>query len=124
QLPSDATLHCGLQSVGDGALVLDLEPYAGFWAGGDFNCYLDNLTGYGPAPDDYQCWVSIDPRRIADGNVAGWVTRVAGLMPQLYWPDFGQDPWACVGYLNQCIQLAGGDASRVIPVLSSAADPS
>ena len=121
--PMDADLHSTLQAYGDGTLVLDVEPYRGFWKGGDFNAYLDRLIGYGPARDDYQCWVSIDPRPSAwDAlNVDSWADRVAGLMPQLYWPDFGENPWNCVTYLQRCINAL--NPQRVVPVFSAVSDP-
>lgn len=104
QQASDAASHVALCDDAHTELVIDLEPYPGFWQGGDFNAYLDKLIAFGPGADSYHAYVSIDPRPSAWQalNVDSWVSRIWSLMPQLYWPDFGENPWNCVGYWLEC----------------------
>jgi len=63
-----------------------------------------------------ELYVSIDPRPAARAalGVAEWAQTVTGLLPQLYWTDFGTTPEACLVYLAQC-QALGAPVFPVLP---------
>ena len=88
---ADATAHAALGPV----LVVDAEPYPQFWqngqiVSGDFARYLRLLRAGGVA----HLYVAIDPRPLAQTalEVAAWAPLVDGLLPEMYWPDFGVAP--------------------------------
>lgn len=109
--PGDAVNHSPLSST----LILDVEPYDGFWANtsNNLNDYLNQLSQV------QEVYVSIDARPLAwDAmQVDSWINHplVKGLIPQLYWGDFtNENPWNCVGYLYRCL-VACSSTKVVIP---------
>ena len=107
---TDAAAHAALGTP----LLVDLEPYARFWTdtAAGVVAYLAGLRAGGVR----ELYVSIDPRPAARAalGVAEWAQTVTGLLPQLYWTDFGTTPEACLVYLAQC-QALGAPVFPVLP---------
>ncbi len=84
--PGDGAAHAALGP----RLVVDLEPYAGFWQS-DYTGILSYFTAL-RAGGVTELLVSIDPRQSALRalGVSGWAPHVDGLLPQCYWTDFQQ----------------------------------
>lgn len=75
-----------------GEVILDLEPYAGFWRGtpGDADAFLAAYRAEADAPFR----ISIDHRRLRDGfPYPAFIEAAAGFLPQVYWTDFRR-PWS------------------------------
>jgi hypothetical protein len=106
---SEAAFHAELGSL----LVVDVEPYPGFWTGPASNlpAYLQALRNHGVM----ELHISIDPRGpalTALGGLRSFAQLVDGIHPQAYWTDFGQAALSVV----PMIQAVGG-AAPVYPVL-------
>lgn len=113
---ADAAAHAAVGPT----LVVDLEPYTGFWTDSAANVsgYLAALHAGGVQ----NVFVSIDPRPSATAALAidGWAHTVAGLLPQTYWTSFQRPYSECVGY----VQTLQGYGVPVYPVLPFDATPS
>lgn len=107
---ADAAAHAAL----GGTLVVDLEPYARFWTdtAEGVAAYLAGLRAGGVR----ELYVSLDPRPAARAalGVPDWAQMVEGLLPQLYWTDFGTASEVCLVYLAQC-QTLGAPVFPVLP---------
>ncbi|HLZ69578.1 MAG TPA: hypothetical protein VKV26_06655 [Dehalococcoidia bacterium] len=106
---ADAAAQAALGEV----LVVDLEPYAGFWtdAADGVPVYLAGLRAGGVR----DLYVSLDPRprALAALDAASWAGQTAGILPQTYWTDFGTAPEACLAQIAACARLG----APVVPVL-------
>lgn len=77
-----------------GAVILDLEPYAGFWRGtaADADAFLAAYRAETEAP----LRISLDHRRLRDGfPYPALMEAAVDFLPQAYWTDFRR-PWAAV----------------------------
>ena len=75
------------------SMILDVEPYAGFWQGGKDNItpFMQRLRrGVG---GDFHLGLSVDPRRHHYDSVfpSEWRPYVNSLHPQVYWDLFERD---------------------------------
>ena len=93
------------------ALMIDLEPYPGFWTGPNayIPLYLQTLRAVGVT----ELHVSIDPRATAIAAIGGAAVLdgVDGLHPQVYWTDFQQPALDVIPMMAQPLLtwLAGGN---------------
>ncbi|HZQ35763.1 MAG TPA: hypothetical protein VFD32_07510 [Dehalococcoidia bacterium] len=105
----DAPAHAALGQT----LVVDLEPYPGFWtdATDGVPLYLAALRAGGVR----EIYVSVDPRppALAALAVAGWAAQTTAILPQCYWTDFGLAAEICLGQIAACARLD----VPVVPVL-------
>jgi hypothetical protein len=77
-----------------GSVILDLEPYAGFWRGSaaDADAFLAAYTAETDAP----LRISLDHRRLRDGfPYQAFMDAAVDFLPQVHWTTF-QRPWAAV----------------------------
>jgi len=99
----EAAAHAQLGSV----LMVDLEPYRGFWTGpaSGIPTYLQALRAGGVK----EIHVSIDPRAAAVAAIGGYhvLDPADGIHPQVYWTTF-QQPAADVVPMIQAIFEPGG----------------
>ncbi len=97
----DAPAHAALGA----ALVVDLEPYPGFWtdSADGVPAYLAALRAGGVR----EIYVSLDPRpqALAALGVPSWVAQATAILPQCYWTDFGVAAEACLGQIAACTRL-------------------
>jgi DNA-binding CsgD family transcriptional regulator len=74
-----------------GNVILDLEPYKGFWEGTEWGA--EHFVDAYFAETQVLPQICLDHRRLRDGfPYDTFLERVAGLLPQVYWTDF-QRPW-------------------------------
>lgn len=115
------TANTALHAACGPRLVVDAEPYAGFWQDTPqaFQSYLQQLRAGGVS----ELVVSIDARRSAEValGVDTWAHLVDALLPQLYWTSF-QQPAAVVVPLLQQLQGYGVPIVPVLPADGAAAD--
>jgi hypothetical protein len=85
----EAEMAADVLNAGARSLVLDLEPYAGFWVGSRddalrFGDELRHRTPFGRVD------ISVDPRpwRLYDVPLDEFIAFTDGLWPQLYWDTF------------------------------------
>jgi len=77
-----------------GSVILDLEPYAGFWRGTahDADAFIAAYRQETDAP----LRISLDHRRVGEGfPYPSFMDAAADLLPQVYWTDFRRS-WAAV----------------------------
>lgn len=115
--PADAAAHAPVSSI----VVVDLEPYSGFWTAdpSGIPAYLQALRNGGVG----ELHVSIDPRpsAVQSVNLPAWAGLVDGLLPQLYWTDFGQDALEVLPMLRR-LQAFGTPVYPVLPGNGTAQD--
>ncbi len=74
-----------------GGVILDLEPYKGYWEGTEWGA--EHFVDAYFAETQVLPRICLDHRRLRDGfPYDPFLERVAGLLPQVYWTDF-QRPW-------------------------------
>lgn len=98
------------------SMILDIEPYAGFWQGGreairPFMVRLRQLIG-----GRFHIGMSMDPRPWHYNSIfpAEWFPFVNSLHPQSYWATFRATPEAT---LQQVYDTWGGYGRPIIPAL-------
>ena len=107
------------------SVILDVEPYAGFWRGDveDVAQYMRTLTA--SAPDDLHIGMSVDSRtagKLAQIHFRTWLAteRIGSLHPQVYWHDFGL-PFGIA--LHECTDTLAGYGLPIYPVLGTYPNP-
>lgn len=86
------------QRPGVRSMVLDVEPYNGFWAGGQATIRPYMLKLRSALPGSFHIGMSVDGRRAHYNDIfpAEWFPFVNSIHPQVYWPDFGISPQAAL----------------------------
>jgi hypothetical protein len=77
-----------------GSVILDLEPYAGFWRGtaADADAFIAAYRQQTDAP----LRISLDHRRVGEGfPYPSLMDAAADFLPQVYWTDFRRS-WSAV----------------------------
>jgi murein DD-endopeptidase MepM/ murein hydrolase activator NlpD len=110
------------QVPGVKSMILDVEPYAGFWMGG--------RTGVRPfmtrirkaIPGSFHIGLSVDPRRNHYDGIfpQEWFPFVNSVHPQDYWATFRRTP---EDVLKETFDTWGSYGRPIIPVLDGDADP-
>ena len=107
------------------SLILDVEPYAGFWRGDveDVANYMRALIS--GVPDDLHIGMSLDSRtagKLAQIHFRTWLAtgRTGSLHPQVYWHDFGL-PFGIAAH--ECTETLAGSELPVYPVLGTYPSP-
>jgi hypothetical protein len=115
----DPAAEAGLHALLGETLICDLEPYPDFFTAdaGNVPVYLSALRAAGVQ----RLYASIDPRpsAVAAIGVSAWAGLVDGLLPQLYFTDFGGEPLEVIPMLAHLCALNG----RVVPVLPGNGQP-
>ncbi len=111
-----ACLRPGVKSM-----ILDVEPYAGFWMGGreGVRPYLTRIRR--AIPGSFHIGMSIDPRasHYEDIFPQEWFPFVNSIHPQSYWNTFGR---AVDDVLDETYHVWGSYGRPVIPALDGDAD--
>lgn len=104
------------------SLILDVEPYAGFWQGGrdGVRPYMTRIRR--ALPGTFHIGMSVDPRKHHYDGIfpAEWFPFVSSIHPQDYWGTFRRTP---EDVLRETYEVWGSYGRPIIPVLDSDADP-
>ena len=106
------------------SLILDVEPYDGFWQGGSeaVKQYMDTLES--SVSDDLHIGISVDSRNVGKLRAIHFDAWKAGgiksLHPQVYWHDFGL-PFGIA--LHECTETLAGTGLPIYPVLGTYPNP-
>ncbi|PJF35833.1 MAG: hypothetical protein CUN49_08550 [Candidatus Thermofonsia Clade 1 bacterium] len=98
------------------SLILDVEPFTGYWVGGRANVrpFMTRLRAGLPA--DFHIGMSVDPRPWHYNSIfpQEWRPYINSIHPQTYWADFNQTPDAA---LQMVYNTWGNYGLPIIPVL-------
>lgn len=106
-----ACLRPGVKSM-----ILDVEPYAGFWMGGKAGVrpFMQRIRR--AVPGSFHIGMSVDPRPQHYEHIfpLEWYPFVNSIHPQDYWTTFRRAPEAV---LDETYRVWGGFGRPIIPVL-------
>ena len=110
------------QRPGVRSLILDVEPYDGFWSAGREGIRPFMLRIRRQLPADFHIGMSIDPRRHHYPHIwpEEWRPYVDSIHPQVYWVTFGV---SAEGALQEAWEVWGGYGLPIVPVLQGDAEP-
>ncbi|MCA0452978.1 MAG: peptidoglycan DD-metalloendopeptidase family protein [Chloroflexi bacterium] len=104
------------------SLILDVEPYDGFWQGGrdGIRPFMTRIRR--AIPGSFHIGMSIDPRKAHYDSIfpAEWFPFVNSIHPQDYWATFRRTPEET---LRETFEVWGSYGKPIIPVLDSDAEP-
>lgn len=105
------------------SLILDVEPYDGFWQGGrdGVRPYMTRLRR--ALPGSFHIGMSVDPRKHHYASIfpQEWFPFVNSIHPQDYWATFRRPPEEV---LQETYEVWGSYGRPIIPVLDGDAQPS
>lgn len=97
-------------------MVLDIEPFSGFWQGGReaVKPFMEHVRR--ALPPDFHIGISVDPRRQHYASIFSdeWREYIDSLHPQCYWRTFGQTP---LDTINSMYLVWGDYGVPIYPVL-------
>lgn len=104
------------QRPGVRSMVLDVEPYNGFWKGGKDKIRPFMLKIRSAIPGSFHIGMSVDARKSHYAEIfpAEWFPFVNSIHPQVYWPSFQNTPQKALG---DAYDAWGQYGKPVIPVL-------
>jgi murein DD-endopeptidase MepM/ murein hydrolase activator NlpD len=104
------------QRPGVKSMILDVEPYEGFWAGGRDGIRPYMLRIRRQLPGSFHIGMSVDPRSHHYESVfpGEWYPFVNSVHPQVYWETFRKTPAAA---LQEAFEVWGGFGRPIVPVL-------
>jgi len=110
------------QRPGVRSMVLDVEPYNGFWAGGKQTVRPYMLAIRSALPGSFHIGMSVDSRRnhYAEIFPDEWYPFVNSIHPQVYWPDFQNTPAQA---LTEAYAAWGNYKKPIFPALSGYGTP-
>lgn len=104
------------------SLILDVEPYDGFWEGGAAGVrpYMTRLRR--ALPGSFHIAMSVDPRKQHFASIfpQEWFPFINSIHPQDYWGTFRRTP---EDVLKETFEIWGSYGKPIIPVLDADAEP-
>lgn len=104
------------------SLILDVEPYAGFWQGGQAGVrpFMTRLRR--ALPGSFHIGIGVDPRRHHYATIfpQEWYPFVNSIHPMAYWATFQRDPEEV---LRETYEVWGSYGRPIIPILDADAPP-
>ena len=103
------------------SLILDVEPYAGFWSAGREGIRPFMLRMRRQLPAGFHIGMSVDPRRHHYRSIwpGEWRPFVNSVHPQVYWVTFGNLPEEA---LQEAWEVWGDYGLPIVPVLQGDAE--
>lgn len=105
------------------SLILDVEPYAGFWQGGrnGIRPYMTRIRR--ALPGAFHIGMAVDPRRHHYASIfpQEWYPFVNSIHPMVYWATFRRDPESA---LQETFEVWGSYGRPIIPILDGDGQPS
>ena len=104
------------------SLILDVEPYVGFWSGGQEGIRPFMLRIRRQLPASFHIGMSVDPRRHHFRGIwpGEWRPFVNSVHPQVYWVTFGNLPEEA---LQEAWDVWSDFGLPIVPVLQGDAEP-
>jgi murein DD-endopeptidase MepM/ murein hydrolase activator NlpD len=104
------------------SMILDVEPYAGFWQGGRSGIRPFMTRIRRALPGSFHIGMSVDPRKHHFESIfpREWFPFVNSIHPQDYWATFRRPPDEV---LQETYEVWGGYGRPIIPVLGGNAVP-
>jgi murein DD-endopeptidase MepM/ murein hydrolase activator NlpD len=110
------------QRTGVRSIILDVEPYEGFWSGGQaaIRPFMTRIRR--ALPGNFHIGLCIDPRAQHFNTVfpREWAPFVNSVHPMVYWRTMRRQPDEL---LTETYQVWGGYGKPIIPALQGDADP-
>lgn len=104
------------------SLILDVEPYAGFWEGGQAGIrpFMTRLRR--SIPGSFHIGMGVDPRRHHYATIfpQEWYPFVNSIHPMDYWATFQRSP---EDVLRETYEIWGNYGRPIIPILDADARP-
>ena len=119
-----AVIIAACQRPGVRSMILDVEPYAGFYAGGQQSVRPLMTKIRAAVPGAFHIAMTCDARQAHYNEIfpQEWFPFVNSVHPQVYWPDMGVTPDQA---LSSAYTAWGNYGKPVIPALSAyGTDPS
>lgn len=109
------------QVPGVKSMILDVEPYAGFWSGGQSGIRPFMVSIRRAIPGSFHIGLSVDPRSQHFSSIYPheWYPFVNSVHPQSYWATFRRTP---VNTLEEVYRIWGAFGRPIIPVLQGDAE--
>lgn len=103
------------------SMVLDIEPYAGFWQGGREGIRPFGIKLRSSIDRSFHVGMSVDPRpwHYASVYPDEWLPFINSIHPQTYWKTFRQTPEEA---LQQTYNTWGSYGRPIVPALQGDAD--
>ena len=104
------------QRPGVRSLILDVEPYDGFWSAGREGIRPFMLRIRRQLPANFHIGMSVDPRRHHFNRIwpEEWRPYIDSIHPQVYWVTFGNLPQEA---LQEAWEVWGNFGLPIVPVL-------
>ncbi|MBI5669741.1 MAG: peptidoglycan DD-metalloendopeptidase family protein [Chloroflexi bacterium] len=122
---TDAEVNILIQACtrpGVKSLILDVEPYAGFWQGGQAGVrpFMTKLRR--ALPGSFHIGMGVDPRRHHYATIfpQEWYPFINSVHPMAYWATFQRDPEEV---LRETYEVWGSYGRPIIPILDADAPP-
>jgi murein DD-endopeptidase MepM/ murein hydrolase activator NlpD len=105
------------------SLILDIEPYDGFWEGGQAGIRPFMTRIRRALPGSFHIGLGVDPRRHHYASIfpQEWYPFVNSVHPMVYWATFRRTP---EDSLKETYEVWGGYGRPIIPILDGDAPPS
>lgn len=115
-----AIINAVCQRPGVKSMILDVEPYAGFWQGGAEGVRPYMLKIRRVIDSSFHIGISVDPRPWHYSSVFPdeWYPFIGSIHTQSYWATFGKTPEET---LQQTFETWGGYGRPIIPALQGSA---
>ena len=103
------------------SLILDVEPYAGFWSGGQAGIRPFMTLIRRAIPGAFHIGISVDPRSHHYNSIfpKEWAPFVNSVHPQVYWETMRREP---EDVLEETYRVWGSYGKPIIPALQGDAD--
>jgi murein DD-endopeptidase MepM/ murein hydrolase activator NlpD len=103
-------------------MILDVEPYAGFWSGGKEGVRPFMTRIRRALPGSFHIGMGVDPRKQHYATIfpREWFPFVQSVHPMVYWATFQRDP---ADVLAETYQVWGNYGRPIIPILQGDANP-
>ncbi len=110
------------QRPGVRSLILDIEPYAGFWQGGQAGIRPFMTRVRRALPGTFHIGMAVDPRRHHFATIfpAEWFPFINSIHPMVYWATFRRTPEDA---LRETYEVWGAYGRPIIPILDGDAQP-
>lgn len=110
------------QRPGVRSLILDVEPYDGFWSAGQEGIRPFMLRIRRQLPANFHIGMSVDPRHHHFNRIwpDEWRPYIDSLHPQVYWVTFGNLPQEA---LQEAWEVWGNFGLPIVPVMQGNSEP-